>query len=100
MYPYCNYLGQHDEPFVVSQVVVFVVSQVVVFVVSQPVEFFAGQQDSLTAAGAGLLTSLNAITPMAASSMIVKITLGVMLFFFGGQQLPSHSHCWLFRPSV
>jgi len=100
MLPYFNYLGQHDEPFVVSKDVVFVVSQVVVVVVSHPVEFFAGQQDSLTAAGAGLLTSLKAITPMAASSMIVKIILGVMLLFFGGQQLPSHSHCWLSRPPV
>jgi hypothetical protein len=82
MFPFFTYLGQHDEPLVVSQVESFVVSL--------PVETRAGQQDSFSTDSAGLLVILNPITPIAATRMTIKI-IRLNVFFLGVQQLPSQS---------
>jgi hypothetical protein len=82
MYSPYYFLGQHEE--------LLVVSQVAVFVVSHPAVVPGGQQDSFTAAGAGWKNTLNPMMPAAARMTTAKIIFDSMLFFFGGQQFPSH----------
>ncbi|MDP1622370.1 MAG: hypothetical protein Q8M08_08520 [Bacteroidales bacterium] len=81
MYPSGSHLGQQDE--------LFAVSQVVVIVVSHSPEDPGGQHASLFVVWAGLTYSFTAMIPIADKRIIPKIIFARVLFLFGGQQLPS-----------
>jgi hypothetical protein len=84
------YFGQQDEPLVVSQPDFDPEES------DQEGEFGSFTTCMVAAGACGVAKkSFVAIIPAAASITIVKMTFGHQLFFFGGQQSPSHPQSFL-----